>query len=315
MRRTAPKSGRTDQAGVDVNAMLLFYEVANSGSINQAALLLKVPKATISRKLRRLEQDVGAVLLKRGVQKLSLTDAGELLYGHCRRVLAEVQGARSALADAQSELSGTLHIATAFGLAPWVVPTLATFARKYPHVELVVDETYRWIDISEERYDLVIHLGQILNQTVPVRRFAKLTRGVYASPEHLASKHAPTEPAELAEHSCIMLQQQIDDGLWRLPNASGSVAKSLTPHVRVSDVIVARGLTLRGVGFAILPEAICRRDVEQGRLVRVLPNWEIPPLIPAATFLEHRYMPLRVRTFLDTLAAQFKAELDVEGVN
>jgi DNA-binding transcriptional LysR family regulator len=287
MRRTAPKSGRTDQAGVDVNAMLLFYEVANSGSINQAALLLKVPKATISRKLRRLEQDVGAVLLKRGVQKLSLTE---------------------------SELSGTLRIATAFGLAPWVVPTLATFARKYPHVELVVDETYRWIDISEERYDLVIHLGQILNQTVPVRRFAKLTRAVYASPEHLAGKHAPTEPAELAEHSCIMLQQQIDDGLWRLPNASGSVAKSLTPHVRVSDVIVARGLTLRGVGFAILPEAVCRRDVEQGRLVRVLPNWEIPPLIPAATFLEHRYMPLRVRTFLDTLAAQFKAELDVEGV-
>ena len=107
-------------------------------------------------------------------------------------------------------------------------------------------------------------------------------------------------------------KQQIDDGLWRLPNASGSVAKSLTPHVRVSDVIVARGLTLRGVGFAILPEAICRRDVEQGRLVRVLHNWEIPPLIPAATFLEHRYMPLRVRTFLDTLAAKFKAELDVD---
>ena len=312
MRRAASKPGANDQVGVDVNSMLLFYEVANFGSINQAASHLKVPKATISRKLRRLEQDVGAVLLKRGGQKLSLTDSGELLYGHCRRVLLEVQGARTALADAQSELTGTLRIATAFGLGPWVLPALATFALKYPRVELVVDETHRWVDISEEHYDLVIHLGQIRNQRVPVRRFAKLARGVYVSPGYLAGKRRPQAPHELKDHSCIILQQQIDDGLWRFSDAPGRAATSATPHVRVSDIVVARGLTLRGVGFSILPEAICRRDLEQGRLVRVLEDWRIPPLLPAATFLEHRYIPLTVRTFLDTLAAQFSAEPPVE---
>jgi len=162
--------------------MLLFYEVVNTGSINQAAVALKTPKATISRKLRRLEQHVGAVLLKRGSQKLSMTSSGEALFQHCERILAEAQGARAAVTEMQTQLSGQLKMATAFGLGPWINPALARFALEYPNIELVVDETDRWVDVSEEPYDIVVHLGKVRNERIPVRRFAQLHRGLYASP-------------------------------------------------------------------------------------------------------------------------------------
>jgi DNA-binding transcriptional LysR family regulator len=286
--------------------MLLFYEVVNIGSINQAAAALKTPKATISRRLRRLEQHVGAVLLKRGSQKLSLTSSGAALYQHCERILAEAQGARAAVAEMQTELSGQLKIATAFGLGRWMNPALAAFALQYPHIELVVDETYRWIDVNEEPYDIVVHLGKIRNERLPVRRFAELGRGLYASPKYLASRPPLRAPADLLGHSCIVLAQQLDDGLWRFRERPGTREVVVKPHARVSDIVVAHELAIAGVGIAMIPHAICRRDVEEGKLVQLLSTWRIPPLIPSATYLERRYVPLRVRALLELIAGQFK---------
>jgi len=295
-------------SNIDVNSMLLFYEVVNTGSINQAAVALKTPKATISRKLRRLEQHVGAVLLKRGSQKLSMTSSGEALFQHCERILAEAQGARAAVAEIQTQLSGQLKLATAFGLGPWINPALASFSLAYPNVELVVDETHRWVDISEEPYDIVVHLGKILNERVPVRRFAELRRGLYASPRYLSGRPAPRAPVELLEHSCIVLTQQLDDGLWRVGEPASSREVVVKPHVRLSDIIIAHELAVAGVGIAMLPHAICRRDIAEGRLVQILNAWRIPPLIPAATYLERRYLPQRVRALLELIAAQFNEE-------
>ena len=285
--------------------MLLFYEVVNAGSINQASAALKTPKATISRRLRRLEQHVGAVLLKRGAQKLSLTSSGAALFQHCEKILAEAQGARAAVAEMQTQLSGQLKIATAFGLGPWINPALASFALEYPNIELVIDETHRWIDVSEEPYDIVVHLGKIRNERLPVRRFAELSRGVYASPRYLASRPPPRTPTDLLTHSCIVLTQQLDDGLWRVREPGGTKEIAIRPHARLSDIVIAHELATAGVGVAILPHAICRRDVAEGRLVQLLGTWRIPPLIPAATYLERRYLPTRIRALLELIAAQF----------
>ncbi len=300
--RAPDATHRPAPADIDVNSMLLFYEVVNCGSINQAATRLKIPKATISRRLRRLEQQVGTVLLKRGSQKLSLTPSGETLHAHCGKILTEAQEAHAAVLEVQTEVRGKLQLATAFGLRPWVSRALAAFTLRYPKVELVVDETHDWVDVSQDRYDLVVHLGPILNKNLPVRRFAQLDRGVYVSPTYLASRAPPRTPRDLLNQSCIVLQQQLDDGLW----SSGQRGQpTIKPRARVSDIVVARDLVLAGVGYAILPHAICRQDVAAGTLVQVLTNWRLPPLIPAATYLEHRYIPLRVRAFLDILAEQF----------
>ena len=287
--------------------MLLFYEVVNTGSINQASVALKIPKATISRRMRRLEQHVGAVLLKRGAA-LSMTSSGEALYHHCERLLEEAQGARAAVTELQTQLSGQLKIATAFGLGLWINPALASFALAYPEVELVVDETNRWIDLNEEPYDIVIHLGKIRNERLPVRRLAELSRGFYASPRYLANAPPARVPADLLGQSCIVLTQQLDDGLWRFRDPKGTRDVVVKPHARVSDIIIAHELAVAGVGVAILPHATCRADVADGKLVQLLTNWPIAPLVPSATYLERRYIPLRIRALLDLVAAQFKLD-------
>jgi DNA-binding transcriptional LysR family regulator len=307
-RRTPSNSTEPDSSNIDVNSMLLFYEVVNTGSINQASGVLNIPKATISRRLRRLEQHVGAVLLKRGSQKLSMTSSGEALYLHCERILAEAQGARAAVAEMQTQLSGQLKIATAYGLGPWINPALANFALAYPDVELVVDETHRWIDVNEEPYDIVIHLGRILNERLPVRRLAELSRGFYASPRYLADRPPARIPADLLGHSCIVLTQQLDDGLWRFRDPTGKRDVVVKPHARVSDIVIAHELAVAGVGVAMLPQAICRTDVHEGKLEQILANYPIAPLVPSATYLERRYVPLRIRALLDLVAAQFKLE-------
>jgi DNA-binding transcriptional LysR family regulator len=300
--------GTMSSSHIDVNAMLLFYEVINIGSINRAAAQLDIPKATVSRRLRALERHVGAVLLKRGARKLSMTASGAALYSHCDELLAAAQGARAAVTDLQSDLSGKLQIATAAGLRSWVNRALAAFAIRHPEVELIVDETHRWIDVSEEPYDIVIHLGRIHNERLPVRRLARLERGLYASPAYLEGRGPLRAIADLAGHSCIVLPQQLDDGLWRFRATGGSHDRDVQPRARVSDLVVAHELTLAGVGLAILPQAICSDDVRQGKLVRVLADsWQIPPLVAAATYLERRYVPLRIRALIEAIAAEFNS--------
>jgi len=311
MQRNRSAASRAEPSNIDVNSMVLFYDVVNSGSINQAAVRLKLSKASISRKLRKLEQDVGAVLLKRGQHKLSMTSSGEVLYHHCEQIIDETQDARTALAEMQSELAGKLQLVAPVGLGLWVTRALSVFAQRYPRVEVVVDLTHRWVDVSEEPYDVAIHLGRIRNERLPVRRFAELARGVYVSPSYLKEKSVPQTPMDLVRHSCIVLKQQLDDGIWTFREANGT-SITVRPRVRASDIVVARDLAIAGLGFVILPHAFCRSAIAAGQLVEVLPRWHIPPLVPSATYLERRYMPLRIRAFLDTVAAQFKQDpLDV----
>jgi DNA-binding transcriptional LysR family regulator len=308
MYRGNPSAGTpADMSKIDVNSMLLFHEVVNSGSINQAAARLKISKARISRKLRALEQQLGTVLLKRGQQRLSMTGSGEVLLHHCEKILAEAREARTALSEMQSELAGKLQVVAPFGLGMWVTRALSVYAKRYPRVEVVVDLTHRWVDVSEEPYDVAIHLGRIRNERLPVRRFTELARGVYVSRSHLKDKTAPQVPADLLRHSCIVLRQQLDDSLWTFREANGT-STTISPRVLATDLMVARDLALAGLGFVILPHAYCRSAVAAAQLVRVLPKWHIPPLVPAATYLERRYVPMRIRAFLDTVAAQFKAD-------
>jgi DNA-binding transcriptional LysR family regulator len=114
-------------------------------------------------------------------------------------------------------------------------------------------------------------------------------------------------PADLLRHSCIVLRQQLDDELWTFREANGTCA-TINSRVLATDLLVARDLALCGLGFVILPHAYCKSAVDSGQLVRVLPKWHIPPLVPAATYVERRYVPTRIRAFLDTVAAQFQQD-------
>lgn len=288
---------------LDLNLLMLFREIVTAGSITQAAARLSTPKATLSRKLRQLEKQIGAVLLKRGPHRLEVTDIGQALLQRCERIAAEAADASVIAQEMQSQLRGTMRICIPFGLAStWISAALARFALEYPDVRLTIHVTNSWVDVSEDPYDVAIYIGRVRNEHLPVRRLVELPRGVYASPAYCERKGVPKRPSDLLDHECIVLESQIRDRLWTFEMPGGSRSATVTPRMTLSDIIAAREMAVAGIGIAILTHAVCEAEVQAKRLVRVLPDWQVPPVAISATFLERRHLPLRVRAFIDMLA-------------
>ena len=284
----------------DLNLLMLFPELVSAGSISQAALRMHTPKATLSRKLRLLEQQIGAVLLKRGSHSLEVTEIGEALLLRCERIAAETHDASMIASEMQSQLRGLMRISMPFGLgSTWASRALADFALRYPELRLSIHVTNRWVDVSEEPYDVAICIGRARNEHLPARRLTELPRGLYASPAYCERKGVPQSAAELLQHDCLVLESQLNDGLWPFAVGGRGIAK---PRMTTTDIIVAREMAVAGVGIAMLTHALCGRELQAGRLVRVLPQLSIPPVVIAALFPERRHMPLRIRAFIDLMA-------------
>lgn len=292
---------------LDLNSLALFYQVANQESIRRASVSLRLPNATVSRKLRNLEQDLGTALLKRNARGMVLTEAGAALYEHCERIMGEVRDVSLVLSEMQSELRGGIRISIPFGFGTdWVAQVLAEFAVKYPHIELYVQATHKWVDVSKESFDLAISVGRIYNENLPAARLGELARGVYASAEYCRLHGEPETPSDLANFACIPTETQLDDGFWTFKH-NGRTLSGPPPRVTVTDVGVARHMALAGLGYAILPVNICNQLCVDGRLKRVLPDWKIPPLMVTATYVERRYMPRRVRVLLDFISERISS--------
>jgi DNA-binding transcriptional LysR family regulator len=291
---------------LDLNLLMLFPAIVSAGSITRATSRLRVPKATLSRKLRELERQIGAVLLKRGPRGLEMTEVGRALHHHCERIAETAFDASQIAAEMQSLVQGTVRVSVPFGLSKtWVSEAMSDFALRHPDVRLVVHVTNRWVDVSEEPYDVAIHVGQAKNLDIPTRRLAELPRGLYASPEYCERRGIPLEPADLIRHDCIVLENQVADGLWNL-GSEGGLEWTISPRLTTTDVVLAREMAVAGVGIAMLTHVMTEPEIRGGQLRRILPNFDIPPVVIAAMFAERRYVPARIRMFVDVMAETLK---------
>jgi DNA-binding transcriptional LysR family regulator len=291
----------------DLNALLVFHEVVNSQSISRAARVLGLPKSTVSRKIQHLESQVGASLLKRGNRRISITDEGLRLNDHCHRIAAELVHAGLQTAEMRTSLKGRLRVSMPndFGVG-WLGRAIASFVNIYPAIEIDIHVNGRWVDVSEETYDVAVHLGRPLNPELPLRRLSVLTRGVYASPAYVGRN------ADLgrlwAEGECVLTEQQLAEGIWTAND--GREVQRRPGRVVVNNIGVARELVRAGIGVGILPNVLCRSDVRSGRLVRIAVEREIPPLEASATFFSGRYVSQKVKVFLDHLASFLASDED-----
>ncbi len=295
---------------LDLNSLRLFHDVVNARSMTRAAALLRIPKSTISRRLALLETHVGAILLKKGPRRLTTTDIGAVLYEHCRRVVDEVEEAGLETAQMQSALRGNLRVSIPidFGNA-WLSRAMAEFIHAYPEIHLEIDANSRAVDPREDPYDIAIQLGPVKESGLTYRRIATVTRGVYASPEYLARRGAPRSVDEFQQHDCILTEQQRQDGVWTFRNRSQHRFTEVVGKVVVNNIGIARELAIGHVGLSMLPNIMCRNDVRANRLVRVLTEWESPPMHATALILSRKGIPNKTRVFLDFLAASLAEEV------
>lgn len=289
---------------MDSNTLLLFVDVVEAGSLAAAARRTGVPKSTISRKLRELEEHLGVKLLHRTTRQLGLTDAGRRLLGHAQEMVEVIARARTELAEDSGAVRGVLRVTASVSLAEHVLSTLLVeFAARYPEVtlDLVLDAART--DLISEAIDVAIRVGAP-DPASPLiaRRLAEAALYPCASPGYLARHPAPESPAELSRHAAIVYRAGELPTELVLEREDSEVHR-IRPRARltVNSHLFARAAAIGGLGVAVLPANFLRPALESGELVRLLPEYRTPLRWVYAAFVD-RQLSAAARAFVDFVA-------------
>ncbi|MDB4968823.1 MAG: Transcriptional regulator, LysR family [Myxococcales bacterium] len=289
---------------MDLNDILVFTRVVQSGSFTAAARALDLTKSSISRKVSELEDRLGARLLQRTTRKLSLTDVGRAYYENCARIVAELEEADLAVGRMQSSARGVLRITVplAFGAFGAIV---AEFSKRYPEVQVEIVATDRQVDLVEEGFDLAIRAGALADSTLIARPLGQVRRLLVASPAYLKKSGQPKAPADLEKHACLVFAAAPSPARWTLRRDGKSVKVSTPARLVVNDFELLREAARSGLGIATLPEYLCKEDFARGRLRAVLPAWCTEETPIHAVYPTTRHLSPKVIAFVDVVRARF----------
>jgi DNA-binding transcriptional LysR family regulator len=285
-----------------VTDMLVFVAVARAGSVTRAGRALGLPKSTISRRLAALERHLGHRLLTRSARHLVLTEIGEALLERCQRLSEEAESALTFAGDLFDPPRGTLRVTMPPDLGLW--EDFADFAEKYPSLSLVLDESARFVDIILERFDVALRTGPLADSSLVARPLPMEREGVFASPAYLARHPGPSEPAQLADHDFIVLEGRRRYDQIELERGRDHARVSLRGHVVVSSSAALRHFALRGIGMIVTMPSRIADELEQSRLVRVLPDWSTQLYPTWIVTPSRRLLPRKTTLFIEHLAAR-----------
>ena len=285
---------------MDLNEVLVFTRVVQSGSFTAAAAQLDMPKSTVSRKVSELEGRLNARLLQRTTRKLSLTDVGRTYYDYCARIVAEVEDAERAVGSLQAAPRGLLRV-TCVPNSAFLAPIVSDYLKKYPEVALDLVSTTRAVDLVEERFDLAIRAGSLPDSTLIARSLGRVSWFFVAAPAYLRKRGRPRSPADLATHDCLFFGPALRDVGPRLEKDGEVVVLTVSPRMTVTEMDILHSVAVAGLGVALLPAFQCFDDLRARRLERVLRDWNAPSVPVHAVYPSTRHLSPKVETFVDHL--------------
>jgi DNA-binding transcriptional LysR family regulator len=284
-----------------MNDMALFVEVARVLSFRRAAETTGVPNSSLSRRISALEKAVGLRLLHRTTRRVELTEAGQIYYERCRRIVDEARLAHEQLGALLAQPSGRLRASLPVDFATlYLAPLMAEFARLHPGITFEFDLTPRRVDLISEPFDVAIRMGELTDSNLIARLLARLPVYLYASPQYLASSGEPSHAAELASHECLGFPKA---GSWVLQGDAQTVEVKVAGRFAVNSVGMLRTLATLGLGVILVPEGIAADDVAAGRLRRILPAWQSRPIAVYA-ITETRLLPAKTQRFIEFLQSR-----------
>lgn len=291
---------------MDLNEVVVFAKVVEAGSFVGAARELAMPKSTVSRKVSELEERLGARLLQRTTRQLSLTDAGRAYYRHAARVLQELSEAELAVTRMQEVPRGLLRVTTPINVG-YLSRLFTTFLDRFGEVTLEMVCTHRVVDLVEEGFDVSIRVGRLADSSLIARYLGSEKSQLVASPAFLAKHTPPSRPGDLEGMPVLVFSALPDPTKWHLVRADEHAKVSVEPRFAVNDFDIVYRAALDGVGIALLPSHRASDDLQQGRLVRVLPEWCTPTLQFHAVYPSTRHLSPKVKAFVEHLQNEFDA--------
>lgn len=282
--------------------LLAFASAVETASLSAAARRVGVPRATIGRRLARLEEKLGTRLLRRTTRALALTDAGEAFYRHARIALDAVSQAESSVRRGDGPIRGTLRVSIPPIGDPGFQRMVSEFARAHPDVRLVVNASARHVDLQREGYDLALRAGTITEPGLVVRTLLRDALVAAAAPSYLEAHGTPRTARALRDHRCLTGFTRGEVARTHWPRrAGGKVA--IESHFVTNDMVLLEEAALSGLGIALLPLSLITPYLERGELVHVLPDLIREEARVALVYPEKEFLPPQVRAFIDAVVA------------
>lgn len=289
---------------VDLNDIAVFVRVAQFESFSRAARALGMPVSTVSRKVTALEERLGVTLLQRTTRRLSLTSQGRAYFDQCSEPLGHLYDAERVITQTQKKPEGVLRISGPVMLEqePFYA-FLSAFLNNYPQIQVDLYFTNAFIDLIAENVDVAIRFGELQDSSLVAQRVGRSVRHLVASADYGRNHVLPSRPDELSQHPCVLINARNNETEWQLISGRKAAKVNVSGPVAARDFHIVHAFALRGHGIALLPSSYCDPHIASGELVRVLPDWASPELFVHAVYPTRRFMPSKLKAFVDALKA------------
>jgi DNA-binding transcriptional LysR family regulator len=293
-----------------LDAMAILVEAVEAGSLSAAARRLRMPLATVSRKVADLEAHLGARLLVRSSRRLALTEAGRAYVAACRRILEDVGEAERNAAGEYSAPRGELVLTApvVFGRLH-VLPVVCAFLAAYPDIQVRLVLADRLVHLADEHVDVAVRIGRLADSRLVAAQVGAIQRVVCAAPAYLAARGTPATPEELAGHDCIAFEGLTVPGSWSFSVSGSEMAVPIRARLVVNTAEAAIDATVAGLGIARVLSYQVADALRDGTLALLLEAFEPAPWPVSLVHAGQGRLPLKLRAFLDFAAPRLRERL------
>lgn len=288
-------------------AMRTFVRVVQTGSFSAAAREQNTSQASVSKRVAALESQLGVKLLTRTSRELSLTEVGTQYFDKCINILAELDEAD---ANARSEIAspkGALKVAAPIAFARLVLaPIIKEFVEKYPEIKIEMALSDAHVDLIAEGIDIAIRAKKLEDSNLVARHLSDNPMLMIASPDYLKENGTPETPEDLINHDCIVYSHLSSINKWGFSKEGKEHSVSVKGSFQSNNGDTNLEVALAGLGIAQFPIWMVSGHLKAGRLVEVLKDYEKTSIPLNVIYPQNRYIPLKVRCFIDFILEKSK---------
>jgi len=285
---------------MDLNSARIFVNVVAKGSFSSAASSMRIPVATVSRRVAALESSLDVRLLERSTRRLRLTEAGATLYEFVSRGMEEMDAGLLALSEQEQNLKGRLRLSLPPSFEPmWKL--LDDFQELHANIEIDLFVSERRLDFIEDGIDVALRIGDVASQSAVARLLMTYRHRLVASPK-LLSGYSIESPQDILSKKCAAWCQKEQVVIWSLGNEN----LTINPFIRANDYLHMRYLALSHKCITELPTFFCQKHIESGELVEVLPDYPMPEQQVNLIYPNRKSVSRITRVFIDYCVENFK---------
>lgn len=292
-----------------LRAMGVFACVVEKNSFSGAARDLGITTSAVSQQIRSLEHEMEVTLLHRSTRKLSLTEAGQAFFHSCQEMLAAAERGKVRINELRDDLVGDLRIATTPELAAnHVIPALSHWMSAHRGLAVHVEADNQYIDLIEGRIDIALRISsKIEDNNLHVVPLARVEQVLVASPSYLNQSPPISRPEDLKHHDLIPMNviKNYQYLSFQHVVTSEDISLEMSSRLTSNNVLVAKALCQQGHGVARILYLDVQKDLINGALVEVLPEWKLPSFTLYAIISKHEQQPMKIHRCLEALKQYF----------